>query len=549
MFSLSILIGVYSYIIFALGLLGVLYKQNIIFATVVYFLLIIIWKKNQISYLLKSLRSLKLERIYILPTIILFLLTAQILINFIGVFGPEFGFDALWYHLTFPKIYLLNHSIVYIPGGLLYYSVMPKLTEMLYIASLSFGNEILAKFVHFSFGLLSCIAIYSLSRKFLDKKLSIIAVAIFYSNLVVGWQSITAYIDLGRTFFEIMALWGFINFIKETPYSRLARSLFAKRMWLIESAVMLGLATTAKLLSLGSLLIFTTFLIYEYLSEKNKNLRELITNILVYWFIVFLIPLPWFIFSFIHTGNPVYPFFSHTYPIVLNFNLFNPFNFVKELWIFFTGLSDHISFLYIIFLPLIIIYFRKFNRLLKIISAYSLLAIILWYLTPRTGGGRFILPYLPAFSIVVAGMVKELKDKKYIYKISIVLVLTAMLFSIGYRGFANLKYVPVIIGKESKDEFLIKHLNFSFGDFYDTDGYFKKNIKSSDRVLLYGFHNLYYIEFPFIDSSWVKKGDTFNYIATQNTVLPKRFSYWNLIYKNEKTKVNLYTFGGRKWVY
>jgi len=129
------------------------------------------------------------------------------------------------------------------------------------------------------------------------------------------------------------------------------------------------------------------------------------------------------------------------------------------------------------------------------------------------------------------------------------MVIIVSFFSIGYRGLANAKYLPVILGFESKAEFLEKHLNFSFGDFYDIDGYFANNIKPTDKVLLYGFHNLYYVDFPFIDSSWVKKGDIFNYIAVQNAILPQRFSAWSLIYKNRKTGVSLYSLGGKRWVF
>ena len=131
-----------------------------------------------------------------------------------GALGPEIGFDALWYHLTIPKLYLENNSIFYIPGGLLYYSTIPKLTEMLYTAAIALNGEILAKLIHFCFGILTCVALFKLSRLFFSLKISLIAVVIFYSNLVVGWQSITAYVDLARTFFEIMALWAFAKFVK-----------------------------------------------------------------------------------------------------------------------------------------------------------------------------------------------------------------------------------------------------------------------------------------------------------------------------------------------
>ena len=47
----------------------------------------------------------------------------------------------------------------------------------------------------------------------------------------------------------------------------------------------------------------------------------------------------------------------------------------------------------------------------------------------------------------------------------------------------------------------------------------------------------------------VKRGDRFNYIATQNSGIPGRFEYWNLIYSNPKTLVKLYSLGGQEWMY
>src|SRR3990167_9755227 len=297
MFTVAILIGIYSYIIFTIGLLGLLYKQVILFSTLVFFIFCVVLFKKQIKYSIKWItrfftRSILVKAIqgyslYNLSFLLLSLLIIQSLINLIGVLGPELGFDALWYHLTFPKLYIQNHAVIHIPGSVLYYSDMPRLTEMIYTASLVFGNEILAKLIHFSFGLLSSLALYFLSRKFFDRKLSIIAVIIFYSNLVVGWQSTTAYIDLARTFFEIMALWGFINFLQNK-----------NKKWLIESAVMVGLAISTKLLALGSLLIFTILICYFFAKAKKKT-SYIITNILVYLCISLLIPLPWFVFSFV----------------------------------------------------------------------------------------------------------------------------------------------------------------------------------------------------------------------------------------------------------
>ena len=175
-----------------------------------------------------------------------------------------------------------------------------------------------------------------------------------------------------------------------------------------------------------------------------------------------------------------------------------------------------------------------------VIGLYSMLALVVWYFTPRTGGGRFILPYLPAFSILCAALIDQVWRDVYLRRFLITVVIFASLFSIIYRFGANSKYLPVILAQETKGEFLAKHLNFAFGDFYDTDNYFAEHIKQDEKVLLYGFHNLYYVDFPFVDSSWVREGDAFQYIAVQQGDLPKEFKNWKLVYENRKTMVKLY---------
>jgi hypothetical protein len=164
------------------------------------------------------------------------------------------------------------------------------------------------------------------------------------------------------------------------------------------------------------------------------------------------------------------------------------------------------------------------------------------------------MPYLPVFSIICAAVLDYIIKKrneftpmlaKYIIGIIILIAVT----TIGYRALASLKYIPVITGQQSKQAFLTNNLNFSFGDFYDIDGFFSRTITEKDTVLMIGFHNLYYVEFPFEHISWIKKGETYNYIAVQNAELPERFRSWKLIYENKTTNVKLYSDGGIEWKY
>ncbi len=203
--------------------------------------------------------------------------------------------------------------------------------------------------------------------------------------------------------------------------------------------------------------------------------------------------------------------------------------------------SDPLSPIFLISLPLVFIYLRKTRKIGKQVILYCFLGYLIWYLIPRTGGGRFILPYLPAYSLAV-GFIYEASNLK-LKKILLAFVFLSAGINLGYRALANYKYLPVILSQQSKNKFLSENLNFNFGDFYDVDGYFQRNIDKNDLVLIYGVHNLYYVDFPYIHESWAKPGIPVTHILVKDGSLPEKFGARRLIYKNNLTGVNLYLFG------
>lgn len=526
MFYVAICIGVFSYVIFLLGVFHLLYKPVILVCFAVCIIVLLL-------FLRRAICSFRFGRKFTSFSIIILSITIiQAVVNLVGVLGPEIGFDALWYHLTLPKLYLDNHAIYHIPGSLLYYSDMPKLTEMLYIVALSLGNEITAKFIHFSFGILILIALYKLSRKFFDRTSSFLVILVFYSNLVVGWESVSAYIDLSRTFFEVLSLWALVNFAENR-----------EKKWLVIAALMFGFALSTKILALASIvpLLFLLFAVCY-----KQGIKTAVKSIMIFCVISMSVVLPWMIFSFINTGNPVYPFFSKIYPVYFAITTVNIFVFIRDLIQLLLFSADPISPIYIIMAPILILYLLRVRVVIRYIALYVLMAILIWYITPRTGGGRFILPYLPAASLLVIAVIKTLKSLIF-QRIIIAVILLLAGISVSYRAIANAKYFPFLVGKETKSKFLSKHLDFTFGNFYDIDGYFSKKITRGDNVLIYGVHNLYYVEFPFAHESYIKAGESFNYILTQNTVLPVRFKSWGKVYVNPHTRVELYSHNG-KWM-
>lgn len=530
MLVLAFAFGIFSYLLFCLGILGFLYIVPIVLLALIYWGGFLIWQRKN----LKNSWKLFLHFISKKPSKFLLvvgsILVAQIFVNFVGVLGPEIAFDATWYHLTLPKLFLNWHQIKHISGGVLYYADMPKLIEMLYIPGLAIFGDTGPKIIHFLFGILSCVALYKFAKKFLNPLLSVIAVAIFYSNLVVGWESISAYIDLARAFFAILSFLAFFDWVED----RSIKSLML-------SAVMLGLGITTKFLAVADFGIFIPLIVLVTWQDKIALLRSL----LIFAFVALVIPLPWWIFSYMQTGQVFYPFFTSIYPFDHNFSL-NPLRLISVLWIEFTHSADPVSPLYIAFLPFLFLV-KKWSKQTIMLGLMGVFSILVWYISPQTGGGRFLLPYLPVLSILVVFVYKSCNS--ILQKIFLFTFFICLFSSLFYRGIANAKFIPVVFGQETKAEFLQNYLNFSFGDWYDIDGYMKQHIKSTDTVLLYGYHNLYYIDFPYIHYTWVKKGDVFNYIATDETQLPARFKNWKLIYYNQTTHMHVYSDRRKIWTY
>lgn len=529
MILLGLFFGIYGFLLYQLGLAGVLSLHSVQIITICFLvvLLYVYWRSA-----VSELRSFprRVSMISLPEKVFVVLLFFMGLINILGVLGPEISFDALWYHLTLAKLYILQQTGFFVPGGLLYYSAMPRLGEFFYVGALSFG-ESYAKGLHFLFGVFTVILVYHTTRLFAGRMLSFFACMIFYSNLVVGWESISGYVDLMWTFFVTASIYLLLRF-----------SFVKQKQLLYLSGIFVGLAVSIKILALGSLALLLATLLFLKMRTKESGIGK--RDFVYVGALTVILAFPWLLFSYIHTGNPVYPFFTERYPS--DFSVFSLQNF-RESVTTFVFAADPVSPLYLICLPLIFIFRKQFLKKEYMLLFMCAVAVVVWFLTPKSGGGRFAMVFLPLFSVLIAVLLERIKKYTFLFKYIVFLGIALNVFSVGYRSAANMKYIPFLIGQETRSNFLIHHLNFSFGDFYDTDHFFKKMIGKDEVVLLIGFHNLYYVDFPYIDQSWVRKGDTFSYVAVQEGDLPNRFTGMKKIYENSVTRVRLYKGEAMVW--
>src|ERR1035437_1298235 len=92
---------------------------------------------------------------------------------------------------------------------------------------------------------------------------------------------------------------------------------------------MLGLTISSKVIALESYFIYLGLFIY-LIWIKKINLRIFAKNLSIFTFFTFLIPLPWFLFSYINTHNIFYPFLDNKINIGTSFISPNFTNIFKD---------------------------------------------------------------------------------------------------------------------------------------------------------------------------------------------------------------------------
>ena len=235
--------------------------------------------------------------IVILSGLILFLVVS------VGILAgvPPVSRDALTHHLAVPKLYIQHGGMIELPQ--IAFSYYPMNLDLLYLIPLSFGNDILPKYIHFLFALFTAALLYWYLKKRLNTVYAVFAALFFLSLPVIVKLSITVYVDLGLVFFSTAALiflllWG------ESEY---------RTGYLLLSAVSCGLALGTKYNGLVILFLLTLFIPFIYL--RTGRGRQFVQAKAIgfaglYLMVALLVFSPWMIRNAVWTGNPIYPLYN-----------------------------------------------------------------------------------------------------------------------------------------------------------------------------------------------------------------------------------------------
>jgi len=214
---------------------------------------------------------------------------------------PPVSRDALIHHLAVPALYIQHQGIYELPD--LVFSYYPQLLDLIYCIPLLLKNDILPKYIHFLFALLTSFLIYFHINKRLNKALGLVSMLFFLSLPVIIKLSITVYVDLGLIFFSFSALIFLLKWRKNN----------FKLKWLVLSAFFCGLALSTKYNGLLTLFLLTAFIPFIYLEKNNQNKTDQYKSLrfaILFLLIAGFVFSPWVIKNYIWTKNPVYPLYN-----------------------------------------------------------------------------------------------------------------------------------------------------------------------------------------------------------------------------------------------
>lgn len=404
-----------------------------------------------------------------------------LLIGLLRLLPPQAAGDPLDYHLRFPKIYLFEKTIMIPSLGDESYATIPQLPEMLYITSQILSNGEISRYIHFGFFVLIYFLLFNLKFwNIASTKIGPFAALLFVSAPLILEIGTSAFSDLPALLCLLLS--GFI----------LITSKLSKKD-IILAGIFMGGALASKIWILYYLPFY--IILFSLLIGKN-NPKKLAKSLAVFAFSALLIVLPWYIRSYIMSGDPFYvnsqlgrkDATTSIIDLVLK-NFTYPY-FVNRL-----SFGFDYGFLYLIGIFVGILNFKRiltFARkpyfvLLLILVISSLVVPIPLF------AGRYALPYVVVI-FTFSAMGFAILYEKLVGKI----IVGVLFLVIGVYYLLNtLIILPYGLGWADSENYLKRNLIKDVRSYYDFNNTFTKAIKDKELLATYGMSEFYYANFRY----------------------------------------------------
>ena len=293
-------LGIVGYVMFVLGVTGALRTEIIGFS---YGTVVTLGLVNCISYWRSgaSVSQGPPRRLDIVSWILMSVLIGLAGINLVGALSPVVGVDELIYRLAAPKVYLRHGSFMYIPS--IWLHQQPQLIMTVQMWGMALGSHSTAQLLQWALGLVLLLGVVDLGMKEMPIRWALCGGVIFYCCSDVSFLSGRATPDLANALFLFVALVVWLQWT-ETDQVR----------WLMLCGVFAGLFASGARLPGAYAAIGLAAVSFGYsLYRRSNSPIAALRNAALVGLLSLVTVLPWYIKSWLQTGNPFWPFMHRVF--------------------------------------------------------------------------------------------------------------------------------------------------------------------------------------------------------------------------------------------
>jgi 4-amino-4-deoxy-L-arabinose transferase-like glycosyltransferase len=218
-------------------------------------------------------------------------IAAALLYGLVAAFAPEREFDALWYHLYLPRLWLESGRPVDLVQE--YPSLYPLTWELVFGTGMTLGGVVGAKLLHFACLPLLAALVWRTAR-WMDVGAAA-AAAFVVTTPTLLWEASTTYIDLALALHTAAAGYALARYI-----------VHGERPWAMIAGLQLGLGAATK--HLGIVVAIVAVMVFVIAAVRSgRTFRSVVRIAVLITLLAALLPSSWYLRSWLASGNPVFP--------------------------------------------------------------------------------------------------------------------------------------------------------------------------------------------------------------------------------------------------
>lgn len=221
----------------------------------------------------------------------------------LGALAPEKEYDALWYHLWLPRLWLEHGRPVDVLTE--YVALYPLGWELLYGDAMTLGGVVAAKLLHFACLPLLAAVTWRLAGQIVPRVPRLLAATILLTTPTVLWEATTAYDELGLALYVTLGVYALLARERESDPCKAAS-------WFRLAVLCLAFATTIKhlglvVVALVGLALVVRALAARFITRNRAASRRLFLDAVVLALGWLVLASPWYWRAWSASGNPFFP--------------------------------------------------------------------------------------------------------------------------------------------------------------------------------------------------------------------------------------------------